>query len=115
HAFHIKTIKASAGLVFKQNFSYGPSIKELELIAQTRPIITLHNKNGQSINKYAWPKNISLLIGQEGLGIPFTLSNLPSLTIPTQAAVESLNATMAASIAFYSYYSYHIKASQIKL
>lgn len=58
--------------------------------------------NGTPLRKAQLPHDMRLLIGQEGLGLKnlSPLAELKRLTIPTQN-VESLNATIAASIALY--------------
>lgn len=95
--FHPKCVKASAGAVLKINLYKGPSVKELcELI----PCVGLDMK-GIEVSKYPWPQNLYLLVGEEGPGI--TGLKLKERIMIHTPEVESLNATVAASIAFYEY------------
>ncbi len=60
---------------------------------------------GLDISKLEWPKNLYLVLGEEGRGVPDSLP-LKRLKIPMSAGLESLNATVAGSIAMFSYRSY---------
>jgi len=95
-----KAVKAAAGALLKANMETGPSI--LELSPSDR--IYVLDPNGSDLNDFDWPKNLRLLIGEEGRGIPNNLvqKNL-SLRIETSEQVESLNASSALSIALYSF------------
>jgi tRNA(Leu) C34 or U34 (ribose-2'-O)-methylase TrmL len=57
--------------------------------------------NGAKLSEHQWNPDTCLLVGEEGAGLP-VLRNAQKMTIPT-IGVESLNATVAASIAMYSY------------
>lgn len=59
---------------------------------------------GTDISKFKWPKDLYLVLGEEGRGVPDNLA-LKRLKIPMTAASESLNATVAGSIALFSYRS----------
>lgn len=102
HAFLPKTIKASAGSVFRVPLFKGPSIRELSQTQKnTKSSIIVLDLNGEELPKFQWPKNSFLLIGEEGPGAPSDLA-ATRLNIPTKH-VESLNAMVAASIAMYDY------------
>lgn len=99
--FHPKAIKASAGALLKL-----PLIrveKFADLVVGNDNIYALDMK-GENIATFKWPKNIRLAIGEEGPGFS-NIKGLKRLSIATQG-VESLNATVAASIAFFSYASF---------
>jgi RNA methyltransferase, TrmH family len=98
HPFLPKTVKASAGSSTRLKLWKGPFIKDLD----AHPVIALDLK-GTAISKFKWPENAYLLIGEEGAGIP-EIPRLQRLSIPTEN-VESLNATVAASIALYDWKS----------
>lgn len=92
-----KTIRASSGLSLKLSLGV---------------LTTSSNKNdagldmdGLSLQDFKWPKNIRLWIGEEGRG----LQNFPGsrLKIEMSRQVESLNATIAASVALFSYRQQH--------
>ena len=58
--------------------------------------------HGKNLGTFTWPRNARLLIGEEGQGVPASKA-FEFLSIPMAREVESLNATVAASIALYSY------------
>jgi TrmH family RNA methyltransferase len=60
--------------------------------------------SGTDISKFKWPRDLYLVLGEEGRGVPDNLA-LKRLKIPMTAASESLNATVAGSIALFSYRS----------
>ena len=64
--------------------------------------------DGVSINAFEWPKDLYLVLGEEGRGIPDSLA-LKRIKIPISTATESLNATVAGSIALYSYRAGHTR------
>ena len=127
HAFHPRSIKASAGAVLKySNFPSpggralkeggkgktdnvqlckGPSINELKTICDKHKlkIITL-DMAGIPINSFTFPKNFLLLPGMEGTGVPEEL-NKTSLSIPIAESIQSLNAAIAVAIAIFSWKS----------
>ncbi len=96
-----KSVKASAGSVLRMNFHRGPSVKDFSQ-AKISDLIGLDMK-GISLKDFQWPESGILLLGEEGLGLP-KASLMKVIQIPTKN-VESLNATVAASIALYDFYS----------
>lgn len=96
--YHPKAIKASAGALLKIPI-YRTS-KFADFLQEQDNIFALDSK-GENIERFKWPKDIRLALGEEGPGFS-GLKGLNKLSIPTQG-VESLNATVAASIALYSY------------
>ena len=52
------------------------------------------------------PQNLRLVLGEEGKGLPGDLP-VERLAIPTMGVIDSLNATIAASIALYAYHDAH--------
>ncbi len=101
YPFLPKVIKASSGSVLKTKLFYGPSIKELQKI----PFYSL-DKNGKDITKFQWPKNLNLLIGEEGPGFPECAQPVDQINIPMNSKIESLNASHATSIALFSYFCF---------
>lgn len=95
HPFHPKVTKSSSGSNFKINLQKGPSINQL-------PVGELYSLDlqGTPIKTLKAPKNLRLLIGEEGQGVPSQL-NTQKITIPTSEQVESLNAATAAAIALF--------------
>lgn len=97
--FHPKAVRAASGTVFMTPFAKGPSIQDLSIL--TGPAVAL-DMDGDSLGTFKWPKDVRLLIGEEGMGVPGSLT-LKRLSIPMAKGVESLNATVAAGVALYAY------------
>lgn len=96
HPFHPKAIKASSGACFGLNYSKGPSIKHL---GDVKNILAL-DMNGKSVRDFNFRGSWRILLGEEGQGVPSSL-NCEKVSIPYSGQVESLNATVAASVLFY--------------
>lgn len=95
HPLLPKSIKASSGAVLKMSLMNGPSLKEVgaEVIAL--------DLNGTHLNAKKWPKDLRLLLGEEGQGIPANFRG-ERMTLPMTNPMESLNASVAAGIAIYT-------------
>ncbi|UCE63854.1 MAG: RNA methyltransferase [Nitrospirota bacterium] len=105
HPFHPKSIRASSGAVFHQGILQGPGVAELHKKEVLQWITALDVKGG-NLSSWKWPKNIRLLIGEEGVGL--SKQAFPRiLAIPQTKKANSLNAAIAASIALYSYRQQH--------
>ena len=100
HPFHPKALRAAANAQFELTLLRGPSWDQLD--AAQGPIFAL-DAGGEDMTAVDWPRDLRLVLGEEGRGIPATLA-LRRLSIPTTGAVESLNATVAASLALYAHY-----------
>ena len=99
-----KSVKASAGAVLKLPFLRADN---LSAFAAAQKNLFALDMNGDPIEKFRWPLHLRLLVGEEGPGLQkLDLQN--RLCIAT-GRVESLNATVAASIALYSYAQNHFK------
>lgn len=96
HPFHPRAVKASAGAVFQLNFFKGPSISALEKMEN---LIAL-DAAGESLNDYIFDGKYRILLGEEGQGLPSKL-DAELISIPIVKSVESLNATVAASVLLY--------------
>lgn len=100
--YHPKAIKASAGALLKLPlFKIG---KFADFVSSNDQIYALDMK-GESVANFKWPKNVRLALGEEGPGFS-GIKGLQRLSVATQS-VESLNATVAGSIALYSYSCQH--------
>jgi len=105
HPFHPKVIRASSGAVFSQSLAQGCSISELHKPELLKWVVPL-DMQGEDIASLTWPKDIRLLIGEEGMGIP----SLPYATRFSISQIHPsipLNATVAGSIALHSYRQQH--------
>ena len=101
HPFHPKAIRASSGSVFRQRMVHGPSIQDLTRPEINQGVVSLDIK-GESLTTWQWPRNIQLLVGEEGQGVPEgPFQHI--LTIPQTQETDSLNAAIATSIALFAY------------
>lgn len=98
HPFHHKSIQVAGSALFRVPIFAGPSIRELGGL--NFPVITL-SAEGRKIGEHLFPQIFGLLPGLEGPGLPSNLRRLPSLSIPMERGVESLNAALATGIALY--------------
>ena len=101
--FHPKSVRASAGAVFKANIFKGPSIKDINDIADKMDTsFIMLDKNGADIGSYKFPEDFLLLPGLEGPGLPdFTGSD--KISIAQSKNIESFNAAISTSIALYEW------------
>lgn len=97
HPFLPKVVRSSVGSVFSLPLQIGPSINDLagEFVAL--------DMTGENLFQFDWPKNLRLLSGEEGLGIPKGL-DVKRLSIPMETGLESLNVMVATSIALSQHY-----------
>ncbi|MGF6233470.1 TrmH family RNA methyltransferase [Inquilinus ginsengisoli] len=103
HPFHPKCLRAASNAQFALELRRGPAWAGLAQAAG--PLLALDGQ-GDDLSGFAWPRDLRLVLGEEGLGLPPGL-DLRRLAIPTTGAVESLNATVAASLALYGHYVAH--------
>lgn len=98
HPFHPKAIRAASGTVFKMSLMQGLSIRDLP---EPATWVTLDTQ-GESLPAFRWPKDVRLLVGEEGPGLP-PITSGTRLAVPMSDSVESLNAVVAAGMALYAY------------
>ncbi|HWU41916.1 MAG TPA: RNA methyltransferase [Bdellovibrio sp.] len=105
--YHPKAMKASAGALLR--LPLFKVEKFADYVAAHENIFALDMK-GENVARFPWPANLQLVIGEEGPGFG-DLKGLQRLSVPTQN-VESLNATVAASIALFTYANFqtHLKS-----
>ncbi len=96
--FHPKAVRAASGATLMSKLVHGPSIEELIGGAGYFGL----DMNGTHLPQFHWPKSARLILGEEGRGLPKQIQ-MQRLTIPMQGQIESLNATIAASLAMYSF------------
>lgn len=101
HPFHPKCLRAAANAVFSLNLVRGG--RWAGLADATGPLLAL-DSGGEDLATFSWPENARLILGEEGQGVPAGLA-AQRLTIGSTGAVESLNATVAASIALFTYHA----------
>lgn len=103
-----KSIRTSAGAIFNVSFTRGPSLKDLlsQLLEGPQAIanrVCVLDMEGTNLREFKWPKGFVLVVGEEGRGLPKDfplLERAKRIRIPIQK-MESLNATVALSIALY--------------
>ena len=99
--FHPKAVRASSGAILSQPLFQGPSLDGVIQQSDSKSLVSL-DMEGQPLETFTWPKNLRLLVGQEGSGLPGPLSGR-SLAISMRESANSLNAVVATSIALYGY------------
>ena len=102
HPFHPKAIRAASGTVFKMSLMQGLSIRDLP---EPATWVTLDTQ-GESLPAFRWPKDVRLLVGEEGPGLP-PITSGTRLAVPMSDSVESLNTVVAAGMALYAYRVQH--------
>ena len=98
-----RALRAAAGSTFRIPLASGPALAEIDVPAAVGLDLT-----GEDISTFQFSQDVYLVLGEEGQGLPKDL-NLTRLSIPMSSTVESLNATVAASIALFSYHRQHSK------
>jgi 16S rRNA (guanine(527)-N(7))-methyltransferase RsmG len=99
--YHPKSIRASAGTIFNADIMRGPSIYRLaETLGDRLSMVVALDKGGTPLPTFRFPERFLLLPGIEGPGLPDSL-RVHTVSIPLSDDVESLNATVALSIALY--------------
>lgn len=98
--FHPKSVRAASGAILSLKFEKGPSVKDLKPTKNTFCLDMM----GEPIENFKFPKDFRFLVGEEGPGIPKNL-DIPRLKIQMSEKIDSLNATIAASLAMHAYRS----------
>lgn len=97
--------RAASGSLFNIKFCRGPSVSALQSYCQNPQYYGL-DMNGTDISRFAWPLDLRLVVGEEGPGLR-GLEFKQKLTIPQQVGADSLNVTIATSLALFSYRAHH--------
>jgi tRNA G18 (ribose-2'-O)-methylase SpoU len=98
---HPKSIRASAGAVFRLPMVRVSALAELNLDWSCCVALSAE---GSDISKLSWPASGFLIPGVEGPGLPDAIRRKCKLAaIPIARGVESLNGMAAAAIALYSW------------
>jgi len=99
HPFHPRALRAAANAPFQVELRRGPGWADLA--TAVGPLVAL-DARGTAMADFPWPRDLRLVLGEEGPGVPADLP-LQRLAIAMPGGVESLNATVAASIALYDW------------
>ena len=95
HPFHPKALRGGANAQFTLTFVKGG---DWAALTDAKGNIAALDGDGEDIEAYDWPRDLRLVLGEEGRGLPLGLK-AARLAIRMTDAVESLNATVAASLA----------------
>ena len=102
--YNSKVLRGSAGSIFRLPFFQMQSGELVPLLLQhgVRLLATSSHK-GTPLPEVSWKLPLAIFIGNEGAGLPRDLLHQmqETIVIPQAAAVESLNAGVAASIVLY--------------
>ncbi|MBP2227357.1 TrmH family RNA methyltransferase [Azospirillum agricola] len=98
HPFHPKCLRAASNAQFTLTLLRGPRWAEVN--AAAGPLYALDG-GGADLTGFDWPADMRLILGEEGQGVP---DDCPAtrLSVPTTGNVESLNATVAVSVALFA-------------
>ena len=102
--YNPKVIRSTMGAVFRVPFTVVNDIKEAERTLQDREItVFAAHLDGEVLYSYDFRKACAFLIGNEGKGLTQEAADLARqrLRIPMEGRVESLNASMAATVLLY--------------
>jgi TrmH family RNA methyltransferase len=99
-----RALKSASGSTFRVNLKTADALKDLDLSKSA--VVCGLDMDGENLSQFQWPKDVTLVVGEEGRGLPPDLK-VRRLKIPMQASVESLNAVVATSIALYTYRQQH--------
>jgi tRNA G18 (ribose-2'-O)-methylase SpoU len=100
HPFHPKSIRASAGSVFRAPLRTGPALTSLP---HSLPVVAL-SSDAPPLDPASLPESFALLVGLEGPGLPAAWRER-AVSIPLADGVESLNAAASAAVALYAWRS----------
>lgn len=101
HPYHPKCLRAAANAVFSIPILRGGRWQDVASAAG--PLVALDG-GGEDLSRYRWPDDVRVVLGEEGPGIPADL-RVRRLSIPTTGLVESLNATVAASVVLFAHHT----------
>lgn len=101
-----KVLRSSSGSSLRIKLSSGPSIHDLNVKEASQ--MSALEKSGKNLNTTRFDKNLRLLVGEEGQGIPENFKSKNSFSISIKSGMDSLNAGVATGIALYSYRTQHL-------
>jgi RNA methyltransferase, TrmH family len=107
HPFHPRCLRAASNAVLTLELRRCGHWADLNQFAG--PLLAL-DAGGGDLAGFDWPDNLRLILGEEGLGLPAGLT-VQRAGITTTGRVESLNATVAASIALHGWFNRRGSAS----
>jgi RNA methyltransferase, TrmH family len=112
--FNPKTLRASAGSLFRLPYLYGieREFARREFRKRGLQVVAASSRDGVSPDRVDWTVPTAVVIGSEARGVSEALrSDARAVRIPTQG-VESLNASVAAAVLLYEASRQRAAASQ---
>ncbi len=97
--------RAASGSIFHIPLLRGPALKEIRELCD-RDLHFALDMNGNDIANFKWPLDLRLVIGEEGPGLR-DIEFARKLTIKQQDGADSLNVSVATSLALFSYRCQH--------
>ena len=100
--FDPKTVRASMGAIFRMNVAEYDSFEDYEREAGNRSLYPFMLKAKKKLPETEFKSPFSLIMGNEATGLPDSFLNVGTgVIIPHSDRIDSLNITIAASIALY--------------
>lgn len=98
-----KVVRSSMGAIFKTNLYPCTKSEFLSFVKMHNLTLLSCNMNGKNLYSVKIPKNVGVVVGNEGNGVSSEIQEIANLTIsiPMQNGLESLNAGVSGSIAMY--------------
>lgn len=103
--YHHKSIRAAGTGLFNVSLFRGPSIESLEVIEI--PLFSL-DPDGENISKEILPRNMGIVAGLEGPGLPQRFRQKKTISIPMTKGTESINAAAAVTVAMFEWRRRHL-------
>jgi RNA methyltransferase, TrmH family len=98
-----KVVRAGMGAHFRLPLYQGVSWDELAVALPGTDLVATKPNAGDSVFNFRWPPRAALIVGSEAHGLSAPLDRVAHwVHIPMRQGVESLNASVAASIAIYA-------------
>jgi TrmH family RNA methyltransferase len=103
YPYSAKVIRSSMGYVFDINLISLNYTELVDFLSKNKYNLVCADMSGVDLVKFKTPEKIALVIGNEGNGVSNELINIAShiVKIPMNNGVESLNASVSASIIMY--------------
>jgi len=101
--YNPKTIRSTMGSIYRVPFAYGDLSKVIESLKEKRVPIYTTDMNGTSYREAEYRNGFAIIIGNEANGVSNEIASMADsvITIPMCGQVESLNASIAASLVMY--------------
>ena len=102
-----KALRAASGMTFQVEMVEGLSLSDyISGVEKDAPHVRALDKNGEALTHAKWPKDLFLILGEEGRGIGEAYQG-PRLSIMMKPGCESLNAVQALTAALFRHTQLH--------